>query len=323
MSSLSSCGAETGSFAEACAVVAEKTDGRSVVGADKEWLFLKTELAHLGTGAFWEKDWAEISEAGADPVPMFVALNDKLKALGVEFIFAPVPAKAAIYPEKMIAGAKAEDVVATAPFLKQLSDAGIKVIDIEPVLRAARADEAAPSYCMTDAHPAPSTFQLIAEKVAEELKGEDWIAPAAAASGLKFEVAEPAMIEIKGDLIPDDKVSSWPAEKIAISKVSAGGKVVRPEEESSPVIVLGDSHSMYFSQGGEMRASGAGVVDHLQAKLGFPVYLAAQMGSSSQAQRQIYKDAEFWKGKKVLVWVSSAREFTQERKWLKLPRLPK
>jgi hypothetical protein len=80
---------------------------------------------------------------------------------------------------------------------------------------------------------------------------------------------------------------------------------------------------MYFSQGGEMRASGAGVVDHLQAKLGFPVYLAAQMGSSSQAQRQIYKDAEFWKGKKVLVWVSSAREFTQERKWLKLPRLPK
>lgn len=320
---LASCAAGEESFTKACKAAADQADGRSVAGADKEWLFLKSEIAHLGTGPFWEKDWATVSEAGADPVPMFLALNEKLQAIGVNFIFVPVPAKAAIYPEKMIANAKAGDAVALAPFLKRLKDGGITVIDLEPELLAARSGETTPSYCKTDAHPAPSTFQRIAARVAAELQDEPWVAAAAVASGLVFEVAEPSTIEIKGDLIPDDKIASWPAEKLWITKVSAGGEQVRPEDEASPVIVLGDSHAMYFSQGGEFRASGAGVVDHLQARLGFPVYLAAQMGSSSQAQRQIYKGPEFWKNKKVLVWISSTREFTQERKWLKLPKLPK
>ncbi len=250
---LTSYAAAEESFTEACASAADKASGRSVAGADGGWLFLKSEIAHLGTGAFWEKDWATISEAGTDPVPMFLALKAKLQAMGVDFIFVPVPAKAAIYPEKMIAGAKAGDAVALAPFLKRLKDGGITVIDLEPELLAARSGEPSPSYCKTDAHPAPSTFQRIAASVAAELQDEPWIAAAAAACALQFELAEPSTIEIKGDLIPDDKIASWPAEKLQITKVSAGGEQVRPEDEASPVIVLGDSHAMYFSQGPRQR----------------------------------------------------------------------
>ncbi len=310
------------SFAKACAAAAEKAEeakARWVRGADEGWLFLKSELAHLGAGKFWEKDWGEVSRSGTDPVPVLLALNEKLSALGVKFIFVPVPPKAAIYPDKFAAGADAGSVAATAPFLKRLSDGGVSVIDLEPVLRAARADEASPSYCMTDSHPAPSTCELIASLVAEELGGEDWVAEAAKAAAQNFTVADPIEVEIKGDLIPDDKRAGWPAEKVSVSKVSP----VKPDDAASPVILLGDSHTLIFHEGGEMLMTGAGVPDHLQAKLGFKVYLAASRGSSSQAQRQIYKGADFWDGKKALVWVASAREFTQERKWLKLPRLPK
>ena len=132
---------------------------------------------------------------------------------------------------------------------------------------------------------------------------------------------------IKGDLIPVERRESWKAEEIHYRSagIRRGEAIVAvlPDEQTSPVILLGDSHTLIFHEGGDMLMSGAGVPDHLQAELGFKVFLAASRGSSSQAQRQIYKGEDFWKGKKALVWVSSVREFTQERKWLKLPRLPK
>ncbi len=314
-------------FAARCAEITSAPDlNYSVPGDDSDWFFLSAELRHLSTGAFWEKDPAEVTQSKTDATEAFLHLKGLLDPLGVELIYVPVPAKGAIYPEKLMGGASLGSTVPAAPFFENLRAAGVTVIDIEPQLRAARggADEAL-SYCMTDAHPTPSTCELIAELVAEELKGRDWVASAAAASDIEFAEGEPAELEIRGDLIPADQRGTWPAETITVTKAGAAGTIstVEPSEESSPLIVLGDSHTMIFSSGGEMLATGAGLVDHLQAELGFTAYLAASRGSSSQALRQIYQPAEFWEGKRAVVWIASARELTQERRWLKLPRLPK
>ena len=323
------------SFARTCAVAGHGAATRTIRGVDRQWLFLKPELEHLGTGAFWTKDWKEVSKSGVDPVPVLLALNEKLSALGVEFIFVPVPAKAAVYPEKFTDGVKMnakaptdDAVTPLAVFLEKISSGGITVIDIEPELRANRVSGGERSYCMTDSHPTPWTCELIAKRVAEILSGQPWAKQSAQAyRGLGFEKGEPGIQAIKGDLIPDDQRDTWDAEQVTVRKagVRQGDKItgVLPDDESSPVILLGDSHTLIFHEGGDMLMSGAGVPDHLQAELGFKIYLAASRGSSSQAQRQIYKGEDFWKGKKALVWVSSVREFTQERKWLKLPRLPK
>ena len=322
------------SFAKACAVAGRKASTRTVTGADRQWLFLKSELEHLGTGAFWTRDWKEVSKSGTDPVPVLLALNEKLSALGVEFIFVPVPAKAVVYPDKLTAGVKmdgkfpADDAVAPLTgFLEQLRSGGVTVIDIEPDLKANRISGGARSYCMTDSHPAPWTCELIAGRIAGVLSGQAWAKQAARASKIDFVKGKTGIQSIKGDLIPEGQRDAWDAEEVIVRKagVLKGDQVssVLPDEESSPVILLGDSHTLIFHEGGDMLMSGAGVPDHLQADLGFKVYLAASRGSSSQAQRQIYKDKAFWAGKKALVWVSSVREFTQERKWLKLPRLPK
>ena len=71
---------------------------------------------------------------------------------------------------------------------------------------------------------------------------------------------------IKGDLIPVDRRESWKAEEIHFRSagVSRGEAitVALPDEQTSPVILLGDSHTLIFHEGGDMLMSGAGVPDH-------------------------------------------------------------
>ena len=45
-------GAGAEAFSSACAVAGNDAATRTVRGADRRWLFLKSELEHHGTGAF-------------------------------------------------------------------------------------------------------------------------------------------------------------------------------------------------------------------------------------------------------------------------------
>ncbi|MDC0048629.1 hypothetical protein OAL09_04735 [Verrucomicrobia bacterium] len=303
-------------------------DGRVIVGDDSNWLFLRSELSHVAKGRFWEKNWKDVSVSGEDPLPIFLSLNDKLKSLGVQFIYVPVPPKVCIYPDKFTKKISTKDKTVNAvPFLDKLRMGGIKVIDIEPLLMKERRSNGSQSYCMTDSHPSPWTCELIAEQIAQEISGSDWVNAFAKTSKLKFGRSEPLKLSIKGDLIPDKSRDDWKAESLDVVRAGiisgVGIEAVSPDDSKSPVIILGDSHTLIFHEGGDMLMTRAGAVDHLQEKIGFKVFLAASRGSSSQALRQIYKGPEFWEGKKVLVWISSVRELTQERRWLKLPRLPR
>ena len=303
-------------------------DGRVIVGDDPDWLFLRSELSHVAKGRFWNKNWKDVSVAGEDPLPIFLSLNEKLKSLGVQFIYVPVPPKVSIYPDKFTKKVSTKDKIINAvPFLNKLRMGGIKVIDIEPILIKERRSNGFQSYCMTDSHPSPWTCELIAEQIAQVISGSDWADDFAKKSKLKFVRSEPLKLSIRGDLIPDESRDDWKAESLEVVRAGIRSEVgidaVSPDDSTSPVIVLGDSHTLIFHEGGDMLMTRAGTVDHLQEKVGFKVFLAASRGSSSQALRQIYKGPEFWKGKKVLVWISSVRELTQERRWLKLPRLPR
>jgi len=303
-------------------------EGRVIVGNDPDWLFLRSELSHVAKGRFWEKNWKDVSVAGEDPLPIFLALNEKLKSLGVQFVYVPVPPKVSIYPDKFTKKISTKDeIIRAIPFLDKLRMGGIKVIDIEPLLMKERRSNGSQSYCMTDSHPSPWTCELIAERVAKEIRGYDWALDSSKKSKLKFIRSQSIKLGIKGDLISEEGRHDWGAEYLDVVRAGIRGEggveSVNPDDLASPVIVLGDSHTLIFHEGGDMLMTRAGIVDHLQEKIGFKVFLAASRGSSSQALRQIYKGPEFWKGKKVLVWISSVRELTQERRWLKLPRLPR
>ena len=305
-------------------------------GDAEGWLFLQQELQHVGEGEFWSKEWAEVSKAGADPRPAIIAYDKALKAIGVDLILVPVPPKASIYPDKLTKSAKmdgtapaADAVHPIASFYESLTAAGIAVIDLEPILRAERKKGAEKLYCEQDSHPSPSTCKLIAEQVHEVLKTKDGIKDAKKAD-FEFLVTEPKKEKVSGDLttgfnIPPETLTASYAGK---PDGKGGVEKVEGTEIDSPVILLGDSHTLIFSDGNDMLLRSAGVRDHLQALLGFGIASYGNKGSGVDTARirlfsAAHRQPNFWANKKAVVWCIGARTFTRERKWREIPVVKK
>ena len=107
--------------------------------------------------------------------------------------------------------------------------------------------------------------------------------------------------------------------------VPPDGKSVTTLESDpqSPVLVLGDSHLQVFRKGGNMLATQAGFVDHLQTLLPLAVEeITMQAGGADgprvEVARATAKNPAFWAKKKIVIWVFTAREFTQG-KWRVIP----
>jgi len=142
--------------------------------------------------------------------------------------------------------------------------------------------------------------------------------------------SEEQVLSFVGDLVPEDKKESFSPEELPIRYVSSDTASDSPLEINlhSPVLLVGDSHNLVFNQGAarDMHAQGAGIFDHLSYEFGFPLDRIAVRGSGSSAARgdvarRAFKDKEFLKNKKLLIWLFSAREFTQEM-WKVIPAQP-
>ncbi|MEM0897490.1 MAG: hypothetical protein AAGJ79_11460 [Verrucomicrobiota bacterium] len=334
LATLTSCGAEEASstpdfFAResAAAGVSERKDGQiGIEGEASEWLFLFSELIHLGHGEFWSKNWAEISAAATDPAPVIAAYKDALATKGVDLLVVPVPPKAAIYPEKFRTATDESSIPARAAYYAGLKEQGIDVLDIQAIfLEKKAADPSSLLYCRQDSHPSALGCRLIAEAIHARLKDADWLAGAVNADGREFGTAEPETIAFMGDLSEGFGAGEEKMEIVVAGEKTADGITqVDPDKVTSPVIMVGDSHSLVFSIGSDMLAKGAGVTDHLQALLGFGVYQQSNKGSGIDSARMnllraAVKEKTLWEGKEVLVWIFGEREFTQATKWREIP----
>lgn len=307
-----------GAFVDACAkaLAKELPDGqRGIPGADADWYFLDKEIAHLATGQFWTKDYATTTQSKTDPAPIIIDYHEKLKALGIELLLVPIPPKASIYPEKFSTAGRP---AALAPFYEQLTKAGVSVIDLEPVFQAER--KANPDkllYCERDSHYSPYATQFLANLIHEKYQDSDWAK--AIQAQLKFVTAEEKEVTINGELVPGKP------EKVSVVEVNnSDNEQIFPDDPTSPIVLLGDSHTKVFSTGGELHWKAAGLPDHLQAKFGTRLHLVAKNGSGShQARIGLFQkgrsNTAYWESKKLIIWVFSAREFTQESKWAKIP----
>ncbi len=313
-SSLSAQDANTTSFA---ALATERIlEQPNVRGDDEDWFFLVKELRHLATGNFWEKSWNEVAVNHSDPLPYLVEFHNLLAERGVQLVLAPVPTKAATYPERLIAGRDAGTGPSLSPYLDQLKEAGLSVIDIEPELRKfAAMDPGNPVFCRQDAHLSPLGIEVLADSIAKRCRSfvEE--------GKSDYRISEATNLEISGDQVAG---SEWegkiPREVDSIRYVSSGGVKGVETSPDSPVLLLGDSHTLVFHSGEStgMHCKGAGLVDQLSFLLKQPVDLIGVRGSGMvQARKQLFYHAtahpDYWAGKKVVVWVFSVREFTQSR----------
>lgn len=298
-------------FAKAAeARIEEKSNIR---GDDPEWFFLTKELRHVATGKFWEKSWEEVAKNGTDPVPSIVEFANQLASQDVRLVVVPVPPKAVIYPDKLDSEFNPGDAYSTLPFLERLLEEGVNVIDLESEFLAAR-DEGDDVlwYCKQDAHFSPAAIERIADLILRN-QGKEAVEDSSITHG------ETEEITIIGDQIAGSEWEGRVApEKLSIRPVFYEGK--RGVDAEGSTLVLGDSHSLVFHQGREngMHCTGAGLVDQLSQRLGSPVSLIGVRGSGIvQARKQAFFHASenpgFWANMKLVVWIFSAREFTQSR----------
>ena len=156
-------------------------------------------------------------------------------------------------------------------------------------------------------------------KVKKEIAKGEWFA---AHPREEFSRTESTPLEIVGDQV---KGSEWEGQvpKETLSVRYAGrdkdGRIEPVEPDpASPILLLGDSHTLVFQEGasGGMHCQGAGLLDQLAHETGIVPDLVGVRGSGLvQARKQLYRAAApvdgYWENKKVVVWVFSVREFTQ------------
>ena len=303
----------------------EKSKVAAVAGSDG-WLFFGGELRLLSLGRFWGNDAVKVSRAHkpdlADPIPAILDFQQQLKARGIDLLVVPVPPKASIYPEKIVAGvdARTRD---TAPilrdFYKELRAAGVDVLDIGPLFLQKRDDARGPVFCKTDSHWSGFGCALAAEAIAEKVR------PKVSSNTTNDYAAEWKETQISGDLdglLAKDGHKPGP-EKIAIQTVSrkSNGAAVEPDA-NSPLLLLGDSHTLVYH---DFLAERSGLVDQLALQLGFAPDLIGTRGSGAtpvrvNLYRRSVKDAGYLAKKKVVVWCFAAREFTEATEgWAKVP----
>jgi alginate O-acetyltransferase complex protein AlgJ len=305
------------------AKVSELESAKQAAVAGKDgWLFLTAELRHLTVGRFWGADAAGVGRAPKaewrDPLPAILDFRDQLKQAGIDLLLVPVPPKAAAV-RSAVPGADALppgrlDGV-DAEFYAVLGAAGVEVLDLAPAL----AEAGAGAYCKTDSHWCPPGIDLAAAKIAERAKRGSWYA---AAPKQSFAAAARA-VEIRGDLARMLSPSPAP-EPVSLRYVSragdASGAPVAPDR-ASPVLLLGDSHTLVFHAGGDMHATGAGLPDQLAREHGFAVDLVGVRGSGATPARiNLARRAGALDGKRLVVWCFGARELTEAAQgWAKVP----
>ncbi len=316
-------------FTETVKAVLSKTDATALAapGEGEGWFFLRKELEHLSLGDLGAANLSTANKEGTDPVPVITKYAEELKALGIELLVVPVPPKAAIYPEKLAASVDAKTVPSMKGLYEKLKAAGVETLDLETVFLAEKAKSPDKQlYCATDSHWSPYACQVTAQLVADKYKARKEISE----FSLADLIALPAeSIEFHGDLLSDDQKAHLPKEKLPMERaglaVPPDGKAVTTIESDprSAMLVMGDSHLQVFRKGGNMLAVQGGFVDQLNVDLPTAVHeISMQAGGADgprvEIARSTARDPNFWATKKIVVWVFTAREFTQG-KWRVIP----
>ncbi|BHH81957.1 alginate O-acetyltransferase AlgX-related protein [Desulforhopalus sp. 52FAK] len=310
---------------EVCIDLAQKNEGKSAVEGADGWLFLKDELIHLSSGRFWGEDAAQVSRSKkkeyADPLPAIIRYNEALADKGVTLYLMPVPPKALVYPDKLVdgvvPGGVEEERALYTEFYRQLRESGVNVIDLLPELTLQAAEKNV--YCKTDTHFSGDGLALFAAEAAKALRAEAWYESLPQQEFVKTD----QNVSIVGDL--SQMLGKTDTEELTLSLVTSkatGSAVI--SDENSPVVLLGDSHTLVFSAGGDLHAKSAGLFDHLSADLGFPLDLLGVRGSGiTPARVKLFqrskKNPDYLSGKKAVIWCFTAREFTGTGGWREIP----
>jgi alginate O-acetyltransferase complex protein AlgJ len=279
------------------------------------------ESTFWGDDAEWIPGPREPEEK--DPLGPILHYHQACKDAGIELIVLPVPPKSLVYPDKV--GDFNRPAQRIDPlhqkFYELLKSKGVQVVDVMPLMLEARKDDAQKGalYCATDSHYSVRGCALMAEEAYKLIQDHEWVKN----HPKQKIVSETRDLGIHGDLLPRDSKRRETLPVQYVGKKQGDRLVPLEVDKNSPVLVIGDSHTLVFHLGGERHCHGAGIVDQLALKLQFPVDLVGtNAGGATQVRRTVARkasgrnaDPQWLAGKKVIIWCFTARSFTEDR-WL-------
>jgi len=307
-------------------VATAEAAGETVIAGDDGLLFFVPELRTLSIGPFWGDAATAVGRASKpedrDPRPAIVDLARQLKERGIELLFVPVPAKASIYPEAIASVELPSPPPRLDRHIEQFYDLlradGVDVLDLLPIDLAARA-AGAPLHLKQDTHWSGRGVVVAAEAIAAHVAGRPWLEEHERTSY----ATEEREVTIAGDLwnkLPEPRP---PRETVTLTHVgtrTAAGLEPIADDRTSPVLLLGDSHTLVFHAGGDLHAKGAGLADHLARKFGFPLDVIGVRGSGATPSRvNLRRRKDGLTAKKLIIWCMSVRELTEASAWKVFP----
>jgi len=297
----------------------------SVVAGQDGWLFFVSELRHLSLGTFWGDSAKAVSKATsptrADPLPAILDFRDQLKKAGIDLLIVPVPAKASIYPELIDSGTMNSESsrldAADAEFIGVLKQNSVNVLDLVPPFLQYKKDHPdQPLYSKEDTHWSGYGIGLASDLVAEQVRKEAWYVGVPQA---KF-TTQTAPAKVTGDLVTFLTGAKPGPEDVVLTSVKDDKGAAVQSWRQSPLVLLGDSHNLIYSVGGEMLAVSSGFPENLAAKIGFAGDVVGVMGSGATPARiNLARRQDNMAGKKMVVWCFTVREFTEGSGWAKVP----
>jgi alginate O-acetyltransferase complex protein AlgJ len=272
------------------------------------WWFLSEELKHLQTAS-------ETTGLPNDTTITAIAdFHHYLKSLGIHLLVVPVPEKSLVRidqvlpPSDLAAGKNFS--AATGRYISALSNAGVDVLDLSNRLiaeAAAESTHADPVDCKTDSHFTSRTASLVATWIREHV--EKSIPDLIRKNENSPSLGSKKEITIQGDLCQNAP------ETLQVVEVTSPDTPASDPE----MVLMGDSHCLIFSSGGDMLAKNAGLPDYLGVEFGTTPTLVAQRGGAKNSRielvRKNHKNKKFLSKIKLVVWCFAAREFTQGSEW--------
>jgi hypothetical protein len=295
----------------------------AVVEGRDGWLFLGAELRFLGVEKFWggegkvlqnDEGRASSSLGGGGPLPAIVDFDRQLKAAGVRLLLLPVPPKAwgsAHAPTGNWAGVKADSL---GGFYRALAAEGVEVLDLRPAF-ATREAVGEAMYCKTDSHWSGRGCVVAAQLVAERVRA---LMPEPSATFTQ----EWKEVSIRGDLEELSQRKAGGVESLLLRQISDARGNALSSDATSPILLLGDSHTLVFR---DFQGERAGLADQVALETGTVPEVIGTRGSGANAVRlslfrRSVKDPGYLTAKKVVVWCFAAREFTEaEQAWQLIP----
>jgi hypothetical protein len=306
-----------------------KGTSEDIIGEDG-WVVVVSELRYAAGGPFWGLDGPAANPhtglMGCDPVPAIVDFSRQLARHGVRLIFVPVPTRVVVYPESVLG----KDRLAGLPRVPRLNPAeaefygvlrrlGVEVVDLTPTFLEHRVDPHGPLFVPSETHWTPGAIALAVAELGKAIREEPWVAGVTKSTYVTAWEQRPWSGHVYKDIhekagLPDRAPDTvWM--KTVKRQTPAGPVALQLRNPSSPVLVLGDSNSVFWFE------QDASLPQQLAAELGFEVDVLSTTGGGStntrvNLARTVKATPGYLDTKKVVVWCLASRTFRDSSWWV-------